>query len=407
VTRSTQLLLALLATAAFFVTACLASSYVDTILSRVIQTVPSTQTAPYEPAGPSSVPSPIAPAVSTFTPTATASATPSPTPSPTPTPAFRPVEPAVELTGVVHAWQTWNNCGPATLSMYLSYCGLDLTQTDIAAVLRPNPDDKNVSPEELANFARAQGLQALVGYDGTAEQLRLLLSNGIPVIIETWHEPEPGDGMGHYRLLVGYNDAARHWIVYDSYDTVNLRGADPYLGLATPYDEVESLWPAFNRVYVVVYDPALEPVVRGIVGPEVGTPAMWEAALAHAEAEVAARPDDVFAWFNLGSSLTHLGRMAEATEAYRQAEAIGWPKRMLWYQFEPYQAFYEQGEHDTVIRFSDQVMALTDQIEEVWYWRGRALAGRGEADAARAAFERALALNPGYRPALMALEEVG
>lgn len=343
-------------------------------------------------------------ATETSTPTPTPSATPSPTPIPTPTPAYQPAVAAVELTGLVHAWQTWNNCGPATLSMYLSYCGLDRSQGDIAAVLRPNPDDKNVSPEELAAYARAQGLAALVGYNGTTEQLRLLLSNGIPVIIETWHEPEPGDGMGHYRLLVGYDDAAAYWIVYDSYETVNLRGLEPYRGLATPYEEVDRLWPAFNRAYVVVYDPALEPVVRGILGPDVGTTAMWEAALAAAEAEVAQRPEDVFAWFNLGTDLTRLGRYAEATEAYRRAEAIGWPFRMLWYQFEPYQAFYEQGEYDVVVRLSDQVMALTDQIEEVWYWRGKALAAKGDADSARAAFERALALNPGFAPAREALE---
>ena len=30
--------------------------------------------------------------------------------------AFRPVYPRW-LTGVVHAWQTWNNCGPATLDV--------------------------------------------------------------------------------------------------------------------------------------------------------------------------------------------------------------------------------------------------------------------------------------------------
>ncbi len=402
-TRGFLCLVVLLVLAVIGGSSWLAVSYVD---RHYLTGATPSQNQPTSPSAMVEAPSATAEPTATETalPTPTPSSTPSPTPNPTPTPAYEPALSAVELTGVVHAWQTWNNCGPATLSMYLSYYGLNRTQGDIAAVLRPNPDDKNVCPDELAAYARAQGLEALVGYNATADQLRLLLSNGIPVIIETWHEPEPGDGMGHYRLLVGYDDAAAHWIVYDSYDTMNLRGAEPYLGLATPYEEVERLWPAFNRVYVVVYDPALEPAVRGILGADVGTAAMWEAALAAAEAEVAQRPEDVFAWFNLGSDLTRLGCYAEATEAYRRAEAIGWPFRMLWYQFEPYQAFYEQGEYDTVIRFSDQVMTQTDQIEEVWYWRGRTLAGKGETDAARAAFEQALALSPGFEPAREALE---
>jgi len=48
-------------------------------------------------------------------PTSTQTAT--PTPSPTPIPD------SVRLTGVVHEYQKFNNCGPANLSMALSYWG--------------------------------------------------------------------------------------------------------------------------------------------------------------------------------------------------------------------------------------------------------------------------------------------
>jgi predicted double-glycine peptidase len=89
------------------------------------------------------------------------------------------------LTGLAHAWQTWNNCGPATLAMVLSYSGSTLTQADVGVTLRTDKEDKNVSPEELADFARSQGLRALVRVNGDADRLRLLLSNGVPVVIET------------------------------------------------------------------------------------------------------------------------------------------------------------------------------------------------------------------------------
>ena len=85
-------------------------------------------------------------------------ATPSSTPVPAPTPAYQPAEASASLSGFTHMWQTWNNCGPATLAMNLSYFGSPLDQADVAAVMRPNPDDKNVSPHEMADFARGPRL---------------------------------------------------------------------------------------------------------------------------------------------------------------------------------------------------------------------------------------------------------
>jgi hypothetical protein len=96
--------------------------------------------------------------------------------------------------------------------MNMSYFGSKLSQADVAAVLRPYRDDKNVSPDEMAAYARARGLQAIVRVNGDADRLKRLLSAGVPVLLETWYEPKPNDGMGHYRLLVGYDDAAREWI---------------------------------------------------------------------------------------------------------------------------------------------------------------------------------------------------
>ncbi|HMR66101.1 MAG TPA: hypothetical protein PKE64_18990, partial [Anaerolineae bacterium] len=82
--------------------------------------------------------------------------TPSALPSPTPLPTIdlTPTLPATVLTGLTHQWQTWNNCGPATITMNLSYFGRTETQVEAAQFLKPNRDDKNVSPYELAAYAR-------------------------------------------------------------------------------------------------------------------------------------------------------------------------------------------------------------------------------------------------------------
>ena len=75
--------------------------------------------------------------------------------------------------------------------------------------------------------------------NGDADTLRQLLSAGVPVLIETWHEPKPNDGMGHYRLLIGYDDAAQEWIAYDSYDCTRAWSeGQPYAGIRLPYAEM-------------------------------------------------------------------------------------------------------------------------------------------------------------------------
>jgi hypothetical protein len=82
--------------------------------------------------------------------TPTPSSTPTPLPLPTVTPLPSPTLPArFVLNDVQHEHQGWNNCGPVTLGMALSYWGCSDGQYDIAPVLKPDPEDKNVSPWEM------------------------------------------------------------------------------------------------------------------------------------------------------------------------------------------------------------------------------------------------------------------
>jgi tetratricopeptide (TPR) repeat protein len=278
--------------------------------------------------------------------------------------------------------------------MALSYFGSPLTQADVAATLRPNGDDKNTSPEEMVAYAQSQGYRALMRPNGDAGLLRLLLSNGLPVIIETWHEPEPGNGMGHYRLLVGYDDASATWLVYDSYDTVGLVSAEPYGGIRLPYDETMSLWEAFGRVYVVIYDEGRAPLAESILGEHMVEATTWQRAAERASADTEAAPEDAFAWFNLGTALTALGRYDEAAAAFDRAREIGLPMRMFWYQFAAFRAYHEVGRYQDAVSLADATLAQTDQIEELWYWKGLALEAMGQVEAGRGALETAARLNP-------------
>ena len=323
---------------------------------------------------------------------------PPPTASPTPRPTPIPTRPftGTRLTGLTHIWQTWNNCGPATLAMALNYFGKKVGQQEIGAYLRPDRDDKNVGLEEMAAYVQSQGLSAAVQAHGDAERLRRLIAAGVPVLIETWHEPKPNDGMGHYRLLVGFDDTAGEWIAYDSFDARDLVKGQPYSGIRLPYAETDRLWNVFNRQYLVIYDAARAAAVERILSEDRDAAAAQARVLAQAQSAVQTQPNDPFAWFNLGSDLVALGRFKEAAQAYDRSRRIGLPWRMLWYQFGPFRAYYETGRHDEVIALANATIATAKQAEEAFYWRGLAENAKGDANAARASWQRALELNPRY-----------
>jgi tetratricopeptide (TPR) repeat protein len=356
-------------------------------------------------ATPSPTPSrtPSATPSATATPSPTAAPTATARPSPTGTPSYPPAAPEVELRGFTRVWQTWNNCGPATLVMLLSHYGLQLSQEEARLVIRPNPLDKHAGTTELVAYARAQGLQAVARVNGSDEEAKLLLTSGIPVMVNTWHVDEKGLQMGHYRLLTGYSDARQEWIVHDVYETRGMISADPYRGIAMGYDELARLWEVTNHTYLLVWNEAQAQAVREIVGQDLDDATMWRRALERAQAEVQRRPGDAFAWFTLGSNLVGNGQWADAATAFERAQAIGLPPLMLWYQFGPFRAYYELGRIADLLALVDETLARSQEVEELHYWRGMGLRAQGDLAGARQEFERALAQRPSYAEAAAAL----
>lgn len=95
-----------------------------------------------------------------FTPTLTSSpiseddSSPTPTLSPTIEPSPTPIPEKVELESTYWKKQDWNNCGPATLAVYLNYYGWEGDQFKISAQLKPEREDRNVNVEELDHYTR-------------------------------------------------------------------------------------------------------------------------------------------------------------------------------------------------------------------------------------------------------------
>jgi tetratricopeptide (TPR) repeat protein len=308
---------------------------------------------------------------------------------------LQPISNWGELTGFTHQWQTWNNCGPATITMYTSYFSRPETQVEAAQFLKPNRDDKNVSPQELAAYAQTLGLQVMVRQGGSIDQLKMFLSNGVPVLAETWLTHD-GDGLGHYRLVTGYDDNSRQLNTFDSLNGPNYKAS---------YEQFDSDWRVFNRLYLVVYTPEQAPLVATILGEAMNDTAMYEKLAGQAQAEIEANPGDAIAHFNHGDALTSLGRYQEAVAAFDQARTLGLHWRRLWYQFTPFEAYYAVGRYQDVLDLADATLRSSGGLEEVYYYQGLALQATGQPGAAEA-FEAAIAYNPNFAPAQEALESV-
>lgn len=344
------------------------------------------------------------------TPTQTASPTPSPTPLPD----------AVRLEGVTHEFETFNNCGPATLSMALSYWGWEGNQAVTGAWLKPNWRDRNVMPYEMLDYVLEEtSFTGFIRYGGEIELLKEFIANGFPVIVEKGFEEEvPQDEwMGHYGLLTAYDDANGWFLVQDAYV------AKDY---ARDYEYIERHWRSFNYTYMVIYPPERSDEVMAILGPHADYAYNLQYAQQKALNEIETLKDRelFFAWYNYGTTLYLQSDFYGAANAYDQAFAIKnrlWPVdgpattkindpwRIIWYQTGPYFAYYHTGRYQDVIDLANETFkdSVQDAIEESWVWRGRAELALGNYDDAIKDFRAALEWHPGWAVAEAELEALG
>lgn len=344
------------------------------------------------------------------TPTIAPTATPTVTPTPTPLPEY------VRLEGITRIQQSFNNCGPANLTQVLNWYGDETTQADAASYLKPNPEDRNVSPWQLSDYVNDfTGLRSTVHSGGDLELLKRLIAAGFPVVIEKGYEPNTDSStgwFGHYLTVFGYDEREGVFYSMDSYLKV-----DPINGRADSFEEIESYWQHFNYTFYVVYEPDQEQIVFDIIGPELLNPlTMWENTAVQAQEDIDQDPENAFAWFNLGTSLTRIGEITGETEFYEngasafdQARTIGLPPRMLWYEFRPYLAYMKVGRYDDMLALADAVFATQGglNVEETYLYQGHALLFQGDVNGAADAYERALQLNENFYPAEIALQSLG
>ncbi len=325
--------------------------------------------------------------------------TPIPTPTNTPTPEPLPISHILEGMGVIK--QTFNNCGPANLTQTLNYLGYDIIQEEVADYLKPNSEDRNVSPWQIADYVNERtggSLKAIARSGGTLELLKQFIAAGYPVVIEKGYDLPTDGWYGHYLTVFGYDDEQQILYSQDSF-----LGPFDGSGRTDDYEEFLFYWQQFNYTFYVVYYPSQEAEVEAILGPELAdSMAMWRLVAARAQDEIDTDSANMFAWFNLGTALTEMGAATGeaqyyqgAVQAYDEARAIGLPPRMLWYQFRPYLAYLRVDRHDDVIALADATLESQGgrNVEETYWYKGVALEEQGFISEAITNYQAALEVN--------------
>ncbi len=341
---------------------------------------------------PTALPATPRPGTSTPLPATQSAATPTNTSVLTETPPPLPAQ--VSLDAPAWEQQTPNNCGPATLSMALQMYGWDGNQADIASVIKPILQDRNVNPEEMAYYVRnnAGWLNIQYRVAGNIPLLKKLIAAHYPVMIEGTTSLDPNDALGpnddlwaaHYLLLTGYDNATQSFTAQDSY-----HGANQII----TYEKLEEDWKPFNYLYIVLYLPQEETELKSILGPDFDEAQNRQNALALTQDATRADPNDAFAWFNLGSNLVYFERYDEAAQAYDKSRTLPLPLRMFRYQFGPFIAYFQSNRNDDLLVLTDYARGVTEMSEEAWLWYGWALYRKDDFKGALAAWNKALSIN--------------
>ncbi len=297
--------------------------------------------------------------------------------------------------------QTFNNCGPASLSMVMSILGKNVSQNELAEKMRPfnNPqggvDDKSIFATEFVTTASEYGFESLHRPNGSIKLLQKFTANEIPVVVRTWLNPE--EDIGHFRVVRGYDESTKTILQDDSYQGPNL---------SYSYAEFEKMWQPFNYGYIVVYSKDKQKIVEKILGEEMKEEVAWENALQKAEKELKENAADHYAQFNISVANYYLGNYDRSIVYYEMARSQ-LPPRMLWYQYEPLQSYMKKQQYEKLFELSDDILNNGNQAySELYLLRGQSYLEQGRVDDAQAEFEKAVFYNKNSKEAQTALNKV-
>jgi tetratricopeptide (TPR) repeat protein len=306
-----------------------------------------------------------------------------------------------QLENEYHVFQTFNNCGPASLSMALSYYGITASQQQLGQELRPyqhptgDNDDKSVTLEELAQKASEYDLVAFYRPNGSIQLLEHLVANGMPVITRTWLTVD--NDIGHYRVVKGYNRTTQQLLQDDS-----LQGKNIWYS----YTDFEKIWQKFNYEYVVLVPRNKVAVVETLLGQDVDGTTAWRRAAETARRDLEKSPADATVRFNLSVALYNSGEYDAAIAEFEKVEHQ-LPFRTLWYQIEPIKAYFAVGNFDRVLALTESILNTHNRaFTELYILRGDVFMKQRNPALAREEYEKAVFYNRNSKEAWERLESL-
>lgn len=309
--------------------------------------------------------------------------------SPSPTPTLPPI-PVTKIldNGSYHIFQSFNNCGPASLSMTLRFYGINESQEVIGNALRPyqipdgDNDDKSVTLDEMAEYSKKFGLIPYHRPMGNPELVKQFLANDIPVIVRTWTKPT--EDIGHYRVIKGYDNTAGTFLQDDSLQNKNL---------TYTYSDFNEIWKKFNYEYLVLVPKEKQALAERIMGENTNEKFAWQSAVDNSLNVLAQNPEDIYARFNLSVAYYHTGDYQKSVNEFEKVENQ-LPFRTLWYQTEPIEAYFKLGNYDRVFQLTDKILNNQNRaFSELYILRGKIYQSRGQTELARQEYQNAVYYN--------------
>lgn len=168
---------------------------------------------------------------------------------------------SVYIPGLTFERQTYNNCGPASVSGILGAYGIKVSQEDIKQVLRPTGTGY-MRDDVIDGYVRQYGLRATIFRNGSTENIKKVLRLGVPILVLQWLKGwgEGKDFRGeipHFRTVRGFDDRTEQFYM-----------SDPMLGenAVISYKDFNLLWSVYNYSFIPVYADGMQPKLEAALG---------------------------------------------------------------------------------------------------------------------------------------------
>jgi tetratricopeptide (TPR) repeat protein len=344
-----------------------------------------------------STPAPtIAPTATTAPPAATATTAPTPQP--------QTIAAATFLEPMSHWYQGWNQCAEESIAMAVSYFGIKLDPNAVTAYLRPNngvKGSKNVESNRIVDYLHGQGVQAEAYQGGTVDRVKRLVANGIPVIVGQWQNRTDHAGIGHWRVVRGYDDGKGVFLINDSME-----------GAAVPitYAEFDDLWPVYNYVYIPVWNDKLVPSVQRVMGDDMNPKVNIAHDITYVQNRIEQQPGNAELYMALGGGYFKAGEYQKAVDAYHKAQSMGLMQKYpwtLWYQSWPVTAMVNLGMYNEALQVSQENIKSAGVFAIMHYERGVIYEKQGDLATAKREYQMALVDDKNNPDAIAAMKRLG